>query len=135
MQNPEAGTTSVSLAAGGAAGYRFSGAKLMCGDERRAAVAGSTVRKPLSEGEQVSEGMRGIARFVVTAGRTCRLLWTVRAAIPWPVRVILGAAMIVKCAPVDFGIDEVLTAVAVLVLNRARPGLMKACWRAAQVRA
>jgi hypothetical protein len=79
--------------------------------------------------------LRAIARWMAAAGRTARFLWTVRSAIPWPVRVILAVAMVIKCAPLDFGIDEVLTAVAVLVLNRTRPGLMKACWRAAQVRA
>jgi hypothetical protein len=75
------------------------------------------------------------ARFVVTAGRACRYLWTVRAAIPWPVKVILAVAMVVKCCPLDMGLDETLTAVAVLVLNRTRPGLVRACWRAAQIRA
>ena len=37
--------------------------------------------------------------------------------------------------PLDMGADELLTAVAVLILNRLRPGLVRACWRAAQVRA
>ena len=84
---------------------------------------------------QQPSAVRRAVRFVITAGRTCRYLWTVRAAIPWPVRVLLGAAMIIKCLPLDMGADELLTAVAVLILNRLRPGLVRACWRAAQVRA
>jgi hypothetical protein len=43
--------------------------------------------------------------------------------------------MAVKCLPVDFGVDEALTVIAVLLLNRLRPGLMKACWCAAKIRA
>jgi hypothetical protein len=43
--------------------------------------------------------------------------------------------MAIKCLPVDFGVDEALTVVAVLLLCRLRPGLMKACWRAAKIRA
>lgn len=72
---------------------------------------------------------------ITTAGRTCRYLWAVRAAIPWPVRVMLALAMIIKCLPVDFGIDETITALAVIILRRMRPGLMRACVRAAQIRA
>jgi hypothetical protein len=72
---------------------------------------------------------------VITAGRACRYLWTVRAAIPWPVKVILAVAMALKMMPLDFMADETLTAVAVLVLNRMRPGLVRCCWRAAQIRA
>lgn len=81
------------------------------------------------------ERLRKAARWAGQAGRTCRYLWTVRAAIPVPVRVILAVAMVIKCLPVDFGADEALTVVAALLLQRLRPGLLKACWRAAQVRA
>ena len=81
------------------------------------------------------ERIKRIARFVMTAGRTCRYLWAVRAAIPWPVKVMLAVAMAIKCLPLDFGVDETLTALAVLILNKVRPGLMKACYRAAQLRA
>jgi len=75
------------------------------------------------------------AHWAGVAGRTARYLWTVRAAIPWPVRVLLGAAMVIKCLPLDFGADEALTVVAAVILQRTRPGLLKACVRAAQVRA
>lgn len=79
--------------------------------------------------------VRRLAGWVAVAGRTARYLWTVRAAIPWPVRVILAVAMAIKCLPFDFGVDETLTVVAAVILQRTRPGLLKACVRAAQVRA
>lgn len=79
--------------------------------------------------------VRRFAHWAGVAGRTARYLWTVRAAIPWPVRVILGVAMALKCLPVDFLADETLTVVAAVILQRTRPGLLKACVRAAQVRA
>jgi hypothetical protein len=75
------------------------------------------------------------AWLIKTAGRTCRFLWTVRRAIPWPVRLILGVAMAVKCLPLDMGVDEFLALVAVVLLNVMRPGLMRACWKAAEMRA
>jgi hypothetical protein len=78
---------------------------------------------------------RLLVALVPVAGRTCRYLWTVRAAIPLPVRLLLGLAMAVKCLPLDFGADETLTILAVLLLNKLRPGLVKACWRAAALRA
>jgi hypothetical protein len=59
----------------------------------------------------------------------------VRAAMPWPVRVILAVAMVIKCCPVDFGVDETLTVIAAVILHRTRPGLLRACIRAAQIRA
>ena len=74
-------------------------------------------------------------KLIPVAGRTCRYLWTARAAIPWPVKVLLGLAMAIKCLPLDFGTDELLTVLAVLLLNRLRPGLVKVCWQAAKVRA
>ena len=79
--------------------------------------------------------VRSAARWTATAGRTCRFLWTVRAAIPWPIRALLGLAMVIKCMPLDMGTDELLTVIAVLMLRRLRPGLIRACWRAAQIRA
>lgn len=79
--------------------------------------------------------MRAGAEWARVAARTARFLWTVRAAIPWPVRVILGLAMIIKCLPLDFGADETLTVIAAVILHKTRPGLMRACVRAAQVRA
>ena len=72
-------------------------------------------------------------KMVPVAGRACRYLWTVRRAVPLPVKVLLGVAMVIKCCPLDFGTDEALTAVAVLLLTRMRPGLVRACWRAAQL--
>ena len=83
----------------------------------------------------ITSAVRRAARWAATAGRTCRFLWTVRAAIPWPVRVILAVAMVVKCLPLDFGADEALTVIAAVILNKTRPGLLKACFRAAQIRA
>ena len=84
---------------------------------------------------RVREAARHPVRTVKTAGRTCRYLWAVRAAVPWPVKVILAVAMVLKCMPADFLMDETLTAIAVLILQKTRPGLMKACYRAAQIRA
>src|SRR5258707_248530 len=81
------------------------------------------------------ERIRKVARWIAVAGRTCRFLWTVRAAIPWPVKILLVVAMAVKCLPLVFGVDESLTAIAVVILHWMRPGLMRACWRAAQIRA
>jgi hypothetical protein len=79
--------------------------------------------------------VRRFAHWAGVAGRTARYLWTVRAAIPWPVRVLLGVAMVIKCLPFDGGVDEALTVAAAVILNRLRPGLLKACFRAAQIRA
>jgi hypothetical protein len=73
-------------------------------------------------------------RFAGTVAHTFRFLWCVRAAMPWPVRVILAAAMVIKCMPLDFGADETLTLIAAVILHFTRPGLMKACIRAAQLR-
>jgi hypothetical protein len=78
---------------------------------------------------------RLVIALIPVAGRTCRYLWTARAAIPLPVRLLLGLAMAVKCVPLDFGADEALTVLAVVLLNRMRPGLVKTCWRAAALRA
>src|SRR5260370_36694010 len=78
------------------------------------------------------ERMRKVGGWIAGAGRTCRFLWTVRAAIPWPVKILLVVAMAVKCLPLDFGVDETLTAIAVVILHWMRPGLMRACWRAAR---
>ena len=83
----------------------------------------------------VVRAVRRFAHWAGVAARTARYLWTVRAAIPWPVRVILAVAMALKCLPVDFLADETLTVVAAVILQRTRPGLLKACVRAAQVRA
>jgi hypothetical protein len=74
-------------------------------------------------------------KLIPVAGRMFRYLWTVRRAVPLPVKALLALAALVKCCPVDFGADEALTAVAVLLLGRMRPGLVKACWRAAQLEA
>ena len=88
------------------------------------------------EGTHCADGIvRRALKWAATAGRTLRYLWTVRAAIPWPVKVILGVAMLVKCLPFDCGTDELLTLIAAVILNKTRPGLLKACWRAAQIRA
>lgn len=76
-----------------------------------------------------------LVQMAPTAGRSLRYLWLVRRAIPWPVKVMLSLAMVIKCCPVDFGTDEALTAAAVWLLNRMRPGLVRACWRAAQLEA
>jgi hypothetical protein len=81
------------------------------------------------------QAVRRLARWAVTAGHTARYLWAVRAAIPWPVKVILAVAMALKCLPLDFLADETLTVIAAVILNRTRPGLLKACLRAAQIRA
>jgi len=78
---------------------------------------------------------RRFAHWAAVAGRTARYLWAVRAAIPWPVKVILAVAMALKCMPLDFLADETLTLIAAVILNRTRPGLLKACFRAAQIRA
>ena len=85
--------------------------------------------------DTITAAVRRFAHWVAVAGRTCRFLWTVRAAIPWPVRCILAVAMVIKCLPFDGGIDETLTVIAALILQRTRPGLLKACVRAAQIRA
>jgi hypothetical protein len=76
---------------------------------------------------------RILVKMIPVAGRSFRYLWLLRAAVPLPVKVLLVLAMIIKFCPVDFGTDEALTAVAVLLLGRMRPGLVKACWRAAQL--
>jgi hypothetical protein len=74
-------------------------------------------------------------RMMQTAAHTARYLWMCRAAIPWPVKIILGVAMLLKCLPVDFGSDETLTVIAILLLRVLRPGLATVCYRAAQMRA
>lgn len=95
----------------------------------------------LSEGRGKPPGimfpgaLRRALRWCLQAARTCRYLWTVRAAIPWPVKILLGLAMVLKCVPLDMGSDELVTVIAVLVLIRMRPGLVQACWRAAEIRA
>ena len=81
------------------------------------------------------DAVKRAAYWVRVAGRTCRYLWTARAAIPWPVKVLLAAAMVLKCMPLDFLADETLTVIAAVILQRTRPGLLKACVRAAQIRA
>lgn len=73
--------------------------------------------------------------MIPVAGRSLRYLWLARRAVPLPVKVMLALAMTIKCCPVDFGTDEALTALAVVVLRKMRPGLVKACWRAAQMEA
>lgn len=78
---------------------------------------------------------KAVIRWASQAARTCRYLWTCRAAIPWPVKALLAMAMVIKCLPLDFGVDEALTAIAVLLLQRFRPGLIRACWQAASLRA
>ena len=80
-------------------------------------------------------GARHTLQRIKVAGRTCRYLWTVRAAIPWYVKIILGLAMGIKCLPTDFLIDETLTLIAVWILSKVRPGLVRACVRAAELRA
>lgn len=76
---------------------------------------------------------RMLVQMIPVAGRSCRYLWTVRAAVPLPVKLLLGLAMLIKLCPLDFGTDEALTAAAVLLLAKMRPGLVGACWRAAQL--
>jgi hypothetical protein len=66
--------------------------------------------------------------FGRTATRAAKLLPTVRHAIPrwiWP---ILGLAALVKCLPLDFGADETLFAVALVLIAITRPGLIPALW-------
>ena len=81
------------------------------------------------------ECMHAAVQWMKTAARCVRFLWTVRAAIPWPVKALLALAMLVKCVPFDCGTDELITLIAVVLLSRLRPGLVGACWRAAQIQA
>lgn len=65
--------------------------------------------------------------------RTAKYLGTCRKAVPWYLKAVVVLALVIKCLPVDFGIDEtLLAAVGAVLWWRHRPLLM-ACYRAAQL--
>ena len=78
-------------------------------------------------------GFRYTLHQIKIAGWTARYLWEVRAAIPWYIKAILAVAMAVKCLPFDGGVDEALTALAVWLLNKKRPGLVRYCLAASKM--
>lgn len=67
------------------------------------------------------------------AFRFALLFWVVRAAVPKPILYMLIAAACIKCLPVDFGTDEALTAIALVLLRRYRPGLARVISHAAEL--
>ena len=70
--------------------------------------------------------------FVVTCVHAARYLPTVRGALPWYLWPLLAVASAAKAMPVDFGVDEVLFALAFGLIAWRRPGLLRALYREAQ---
>lgn len=63
--------------------------------------------------------------------RMAKLLPTVARAVPRYVWPIFAAAALIKCFPLDFGIDETLFVVGLALIVRKRPGLVRVLWREA----
>lgn len=80
--------------------------------------AGTAARHPITTGK--------------TLGRAAKLLLTVRAAVPRYVWPILAVAALVKCWPLDMGLDEALFTLAFALIAWQRPGLVTALWREAE---
>lgn len=77
--------------------------------------------------------LRRAAYLARTAVRAAKYLWTVRAALPRYLRVMIAVAVPFTALPgvPDLGIDEALyVAVGTILLLRHRP-LLRVCWRAA----
>jgi NADH:ubiquinone oxidoreductase subunit 2 (subunit N) len=74
-------------------------------------------------------GLVSVGTAIVFRTRVARMMRLAKAAatdkrLPWPVRWLFTVALVVKCSPVDFGIDEVLLLVGVGLLA----GPYRATW-------
>lgn len=83
-------------------------------------------------GHQILASVRRAVRFTRTCVRAAKLLTTVHQAVPRYVWPVLGLAALVKCLPLDMGMDEALFAIAFALIAWRRPGLLKALYREAQ---
>jgi hypothetical protein len=56
---------------------------------------------------------------------------TVRRALPWYTLPIVVLAALIKCLPLDFGLDETLFSIAFVLVLWRRPGLLEALYHEA----